>query len=419
MAGSNSTKVPLMKLRNITYKIGSGATPRGGKKSYKKQGITLIRSQNVYDFRFQLEGLAFIDENQANVLSNVEVKPNDILLNITGASVARCCMVPTNLLPARVNQHVAIVRIDLNCANPYFVLYSINSPKYKHHLLTLAQGGATREALTKDTIGDFEIPFPPLLTQHKIASILSAYDNLIENNTRRIQILEEMAQSLYREWFVEFRFPGHEKVKMVESELGMVPEGWEVKNVFDLADVSYGMPLKSKSFSIEKEGTPVIRIRDIPNGETKTFTTEEADEKYVVENGDILVGMDGDFHMSIWSGGRAYQNQRVARFKSKGLIGNYYLFLSLIGPIRFFDLTIVGTTVAHLGDKHIKTIKIILPSDKILELAIEEIEPLAIMQLNLKLKNRNLRRTRDLLLPKLISGEMDVSSLAIPTGELT
>lgn len=198
---------------------------------------------------------------------------------------------------------------------------------------------------------------------------------------------------------------------MVESELGMVPEGWEVKNVFDLADVAYGIPLKSKNFSIEKEGTPVIRIRDIPNGETKTFTTEEADEKYVVENGDILVGMDGDFHMNIWSGGRAYQNQRVARFKSKGLLGNYYLFLSLIEPILFFDSTIVGTTVAHLGDKHIKTIKILLPSEKILELAIEEIEPLAIMQLNLKLKNRNLRRTRDLLLPKLISGEVDVENI--------
>lgn len=302
MAESNSTKVPLMKLRNITYKIGSGATPRGGKESYKKQGITLIRSQNVYDFRFQLEGLAFIDENQANGLSNVEVKPNDILLNITGASVARCCMVPTNLLPARVNQHVAIVRIDQNCANPYFVLYSINSPKYKHHLLTLAQGGATREALTKDTIGDFEIPFPPLPTQRKIAATLSAYDDLIENNTRRIQILEEMAQALYREWFVEFRFPGHENVKMVESELGMMPEGWEVKKLEDVClRITDGSHWSPKTVD---DGYPMASVKDMNDwGFEISQCRKIAKEDYekLIRNdckpleGDILIAKDGSY----------------------------------------------------------------------------------------------------------------------------
>ena len=306
-----------------------------------------------------------------------------------------------------------VFRYKEGISDPGYVFYLANSDIVRKPAEKSMFGASGRQRADLASIKDLEIPAPPLPIQRKIAAILSAYDDLIENNTRRIKILEEMAQALYREWFMKFRFPGHEKVKMVESELGMVPEGWEVKNVFDLADVAYGIPLKSKNFSIEKEGTPVIRIRDIPNGETKTFTTEEADEKYVVENGDILVGMDGDFHMNIWSGGRAYQNQRVARFKSKGLLGNYYLFLSLIEPILFFDSTIVGTTVAHLGDKHIKTIKILLPSEKILELAIEEIEPLAIMQLNLKLKNRNLRRTRDLLLPKLISGEVDVENIDV------
>lgn len=226
MSDEHTIEWRLTKLRTITTKIGSGATPRGGKKSYKNSGITLIRSLNVYDFGFDYDGLAFIDDEQAEGLSNVEVQPNDILLNITGASVARCCMVPIKLLPARVNQHVAIVRVNSTVADPYFVLCCINSPQYKHHLLTLAQGGATREALTKDTIGNFEILLPPLQTQRKIAAILGAYDNLIENNTRRIWTLEEMAQALYREWFVKFRFPGHENVEMVESEVGLVPEGW-------------------------------------------------------------------------------------------------------------------------------------------------------------------------------------------------
>ena len=200
----------LTSLKKITTKIGSGATPRGGKNSYKTEGITLIRSLNVYDFEFSYEGLAFITEEQASEtrLARVIVKPKDILLNITGASVARCCMVPEHLLPARVNQHVSLVRVDPTRVDSRYVLYCINSPVYKHQLLSLAQGGTTREALTKEIIGNFAIPLPPLPTQHKIAAVLSAYDDLIENNTRRIEILEEMASTVYREWFVEFRFPG-------------------------------------------------------------------------------------------------------------------------------------------------------------------------------------------------------------------
>src|SRR4030043_1046326 len=181
---------------------------------------------NVYDSAFEYSELAFIDEQQAKELSNVQVERSDILLNITGASVARCCMVPNNLLPARVNQHVAIIRIKKELANPRHILYCLISHRYKQKLLAIAQGGATREALTKEKIEDFEILLPSLATQNKITSILSAYDDLIENNLKRIKILEEMAQMIYREWFVNFRFPGHEKVKMVKSDLGMIPEGW-------------------------------------------------------------------------------------------------------------------------------------------------------------------------------------------------
>ena len=417
MAGNNSTKLLLMKLRNITDKIGSGATPRGGKESYKKQGITLIRSQNVYDFRFQLEGLAFIDENQANGLSNVEVKPNDILLNITGASVARCCMVPTNLLPARVNQHVAIVRIDPNCADPYFVLYSINSPKYKHHLLTLAQGGATREALTKDTIGDFEIPFPPLPTQHKIAAILSAYDDLIENNTRRIQILEEMAQALYREWFVEFRFPGHEKVKMVESELGMVPEGWEVKRLADVCDIVMGQSPKSEFYNEIGEGLPFHQ------GVTD-FGDRFPDRKYctvtnrIAEAGDILFSVRAPVGRINITDKKIVIGRGLCAIRSNSSKQTYVLQQL---KEQFIDEDIMGggTIFKSVTKADVHGIKLLVPTEVLLK-SFEEIMILIFAELkNLTFKNVNLRSTRDLLLPKLISGEVDVSSLDISTGELT
>jgi type I restriction enzyme S subunit len=149
-----------MPLGEITTKIGSGATPRGGEASYFSEGIPLIRSLNVYDDRFDDEGLAFIGEGQAAALANVTVESRDILLNITGASVARCCMAPERYLPARVNQHVMIIRVDAAEASPFVVHAAINSDERKRQLLSYAQKGSTREALTKEMMAAFEITLP-------------------------------------------------------------------------------------------------------------------------------------------------------------------------------------------------------------------------------------------------------------------
>jgi type I restriction enzyme, S subunit len=144
----------------VSSKIGSGATPRGGDSAYQTEGIPLIRSMNVYDDRFDDDGLAFINEEQAAALANVTVQSRDILLNITGASVCRCCMAPERYVPARVNQHVMIIRTDPTKADPFFVHAAINSDERKRQLLSYAQKGSTREALTKETVSNFEITLP-------------------------------------------------------------------------------------------------------------------------------------------------------------------------------------------------------------------------------------------------------------------
>ena len=176
-------------LENITTKIGSGATPTGGKNAYKESGVTLIRSMNIYDNNFLDDGLAFIDDKQAAHLDNVAVERLDILLNITGASVARCCMVRSDLLPARVNQHVAIVRTDPKKADPFFVLSAINSERHKKQLLSLAQGGATREALTKTTIQNFAILMPDVKT-------LKAYAGIAEATFKQRELLQRKNNNL-------------------------------------------------------------------------------------------------------------------------------------------------------------------------------------------------------------------------------
>ncbi len=178
-------------LREVTTKIGSGATPRGGKDSYKAEGIALIRSLNIYDYHFEFTDLAFIDDEQAAELDNVTIQENDILLNITGASVARCALVPSYLLPARVNQHVAIVRAASAKASPFYILDSINSDNRKAHLFALAQGGATREALTKDTIGNFEIVLPPY-------PIMERYGKIAQGIHKQREVLLKHIQNLRR-----------------------------------------------------------------------------------------------------------------------------------------------------------------------------------------------------------------------------
>ena len=170
------------KLKSITSKIGSGATPTGGKTVYKESGIALIRSMNVYDFSFKWKDLAFIDEVQAAKLNNVEVKSKDVLFNITGASVCRCSIVPDELLPARVNQHVAIIRAKENELNPVFLNHLLVSDKVKRNLLGIgAGGGAVMEAITKDQLENLEIILPPIEIQNKFEVNWSKIYKMIKN----------------------------------------------------------------------------------------------------------------------------------------------------------------------------------------------------------------------------------------------
>ncbi|MBL7127500.1 MAG: restriction endonuclease subunit S [Ignavibacteria bacterium] len=288
-----------------------------------------------------------------------------------------------------------------------------NDPKYVYYFLKVFglerfNSGAGVPTLNRNDLDNYEINIHEIKTQQKIASILSAYDDLIENNTHRIKILEEMAQTIYKEWFVNFRFPDHEKVKSVVSPLGKIPEGWEVKNLVTEANVDYGYPFNSSKFCKDPSGKPVIRIRDIKNNKTQTFTFEEVDEKYKVRNGDIIIGMDGDFFMGKWAGGEAWLNQRNARMRPKGKVSKYYLYHCLVEPINFYDSTIVGTTVAHLSKRDFDSIKILVPHSKILEKISKILDPIYEEEIVLLSKNEYLRKTRDLLLPKLMSGEVEV-----------
>jgi len=194
------------KLIEITNKIGSGATPRGGQANYKTEGISLVRSMNVHDFYFREKNLAFIDHEQANSLSNVTLQEDDVLLNITGASIARCCIIPKRYLPARVNQHVSIIRAKKDIVNPLFLAALLTSKYYKDQILGIGEQGATRQAITKVQLENFKIVFPKTIEEQELViqkmNVLSSETKKLEViYQQKIKDLEELKKSMLQKAF--------------------------------------------------------------------------------------------------------------------------------------------------------------------------------------------------------------------------
>ena len=295
--------------------------------------------------------------------------------------------------------------IPNNDINIDFLFYILKQKDLYNRVVKIASKAAQPD-LTHTAFRSIGVVVPDdLSVQTRIASVLLAYDDLIENNEKQINILEEMAQRLYAEWFVNFRFPGHKKVKMIESgtEYGKIPEGWEVKRLEDVADVIFGFNFKSNKFQESGDGLRVVRIRDVLDGWTNTRTLEQTEKKYEILSGDLLIGMDGIFHMSMWYMKDCYLNQRVVRIRSK--LPTYYLSEAIKKQLFRLQKTIVGATVGHLSNGDIRGFKIIQPLDQTMLPPFESITDNII---NLKLRNQALSETRDLLIPQLVTGKREL-----------
>ncbi len=351
------------------------------------------------------------DKVEQDLFGNL-AHPGDIIVTQRG-TLGQIGLIPKDSIFERfvVSQSQMKLTVDSTKADARFIYYYLKSPAATKRIIDRGSSSGVPH-INLETFRNFEIELPDLDFQLSVADTLTLFDDLIENSRRRIEILEEMARLLYREWFVHFRFPGHEDVELIDSDLGPIPKGWAWRNLFDLAEVGFGFSFKSKRFA-ESGSFRVIRIRDVPKNTTSTYTDEDAGERYEVHDGDTLIGMDGDFHMCRWADGLAHLNQRVARLRTKGQLSQLHLHLALEQPIRRFNETIIGTTVAHLGKRHLEEIYIAEPPPLLLTAATKHFQPIFELELNLRKQNRALREARDLLLPRLVSGELDVSELDI------
>jgi type I restriction enzyme S subunit len=312
----------------------------------------------------------------------------------------------TPVLCASFSRHL---RIKQEKYDPAFISYLL-SGLYRFGYMgvfNIQHTGVSRFQFT-DFKKHTKLRIPNKTTQRKIAAVLGAYDDLIEANRRRIALLEKMAEELYREWFVRLRFPGHAKTKITKG----LPAGWALAKLPELAEITYGFPFDGARFNTDGRGKPIIRIRNIPDSATSDFTDEEAAERYIVRRGDLLVGMDGEFHINRWHGDDSYLVQRVCRVKAKQQSMDGYLARAIRAPIKHYESILMGATVGHLGAMHLKAIDIPVPSAEILD-RLAVFNDIDAQIGTLEQANRLLTRTRDLLLPRLISGKLAVDELDI------
>jgi type I restriction enzyme S subunit len=384
---------------------------------YVAHGTPVINVRNIGFGIIVPEKLEYISDETVERLASHLLKADDIVFGRKGAVERHAFMTSRH---DRWFQGSDCVRLRVNSSNvlPRFLSYLFLTEDHKQWMMNQCSHGATMASLNQTIICRIPLRLPPPPKQQDIVSILSAYDDLIENNTRRIKILEDTAQMIYREWFVNFRFPGHEKVRMVDSELGPIPEGWQPGILRDVCDsMDYGY---TDSASLEPIGPKFLRITDIVPSVIDWHrvpycaSPERNPERYALREGDIVVARTG-----ATTGYAKRFNKKhppsifasyLVRLRIKPKFSNH-LFGVLVESDdykKFIQGNWSGAAQPQANAQVLTSIPIVIAPEPLQRRFSVLVEPLFDLKEALHFKNLNLRTTRDLLLPKLISGEIPV-----------
>ena len=398
-------------------RIVTGKTPPSHNSGYFDGHIPFVTPTDFDGRRRILSTKRYLSEAGANAVGNVVIPKDTVMVSCIGSDMGKSAIASCDCV---TNQQINSIIIETN-DSPLLVYYNLS--RRKSEIRGISSGSA-QPILNKSAFGRLAISLPPPSEQHAIASVLGTLDDKIELNRRMNETLEAMARALFRSWFVDFDpvrakmegrdpglpeplaelFPG----RVVDSALGEIPEGWTHDSVYEFAKVIYGAPFASKQFNSEKCGVPLIRIRDLATHEPGVSTEQIHRNGHLIAPGDIVVGMDGEFRLHIWKGPKARLNQRVCHFEPVRGVPTAYLAEALREPLMLFERGKVGTTVIHLGKSDIDTFHILQPGPAALNAFGRIAEPLLDSTVENSLESRTLAQTRDLLLSKLISGEIRI-----------
>jgi type I restriction enzyme S subunit len=397
-----------VELKSISEYLNRGISPK-----YSDEGNLIINQKCIRNNVVTINEARFSSVDK-KINAEKYLKPLDILVNSTGTgTLGRTAQIKKIGCPISVDTHVTIVRPNNSVDKKFIALQlALKEPE----IVALGKGATNQQELGREELGSIKILLPPLPTQQRIASILSAYDDLIENNLKRIKLLEEIAQRTYEEWFVKFRING---VQLEVSENGL-PEGWDYGTLNDIISFQNGFAFKSTKFV--DIGQPVIKIKNIGNNTVDVINTDCVEEEYAntatkfkLSVGDLVIAMTGATVGKVgyvpYSKKECYLNQRVGRFVELNGMNNLHFVFSLMtqgdGLLQVLNLA-GGAAQPNISGNQILSIKTVIATKDILNsfqlIANENINQI----LNLQNQNRLLKESRDILLPRLMSGKLGV-----------
>lgn len=424
-----------VELGDICSVKGGKRLPKGHELLETETNHKYIRARDIKNGKINFDQPVFISENTFKIISRYIVNKGDLIITIVGANIGDVAFVTDEFDKANLTENAVKLITKDSKVNSLFLKYALVPDYMKYYFQTVASGAA-QDKLGIYKIKKVKINLPPLKTQRKIASILSAYDDLIENNLKRIKLLEEQAQQTYEEWFVRFKFPGYENVEI--DEVSGLPIGWRKTKLKEIADFQNGYAFYTKGYS--ETGYAIIDLGNVSEygdlnitGKEKFISEELYNElpKFHLNKYDIVVAMtDVTSALRILAKSAIIDkdntyalNQRVGMLRPNTELFDYAFLYALLSDPRFIGRMKAmskGAVQFYFNTKDIVNYETFLPTKDIIDNFTKVYKPILELRMKLKEQNQHLKEARGILLPRLMSGMIDVDGLKVkePMGRV-
>lgn len=378
---------------------------------YVNKGIPVVRVSDFTKDSISDNDLLFYPESELDNYLEYVLSEKDILIQTVGSwqynpnsVVGKVVRVPFYHNGSLLNQNIVKI-IPNRELNQDFLYYRLKSKDFSGFVVGEARGAANQASITLDTIKRFKFSLPSYDIQRRIAEVLSRYDALIENYQRQIKLLEEAAQRLYKEWFVDLRFPGHQSTPIINN----LPQSWQKKSVSMLGEYLNGFAFKPSDW--QETGKPIIKIKEMGNGvtaETPRNNGDRVPKKYLIKAGDLLFSWSATLMVIVWTGEEGWLNQHLFKVTPAEGIGREFLLQSIANAIAEFSNLTTGSTMKHIQRNKLDQVFVNTPPPEIMEKYNSIAESIRTQIINKSVQIRKLSEARDRLLPKLMSAEIEV-----------
>lgn len=412
-------------------KLGEVARVKNGyafkSKDFTDYGIPIIKIKNICPPLINIEECNYVSEKLYYQTSQYCILKGDILISMTGSGTnqmnSAVGKVGRYLQNKKALQNQRVGKIEVIDEQKYdkdFLYYYLSQKNILEYFVNNSTGSANQANISKKIIENLMVPDFLTSTQRKIANILNTLDSKIEINNKIISNLESQAQAIFKSWFVDFE--PFQDGDFVESELGMIPEGWEVKSLSDIAFFKNGLAMQKYRPEINDPSLPVLKIRELNSGSTD-FSSDrcrtDIDDSVKVYDGDLIFSWSGTLSCKLWTGGNAGLNQHLFKVTSEKYEKwfNYsWIKFHMNEFIRIAQDK--ATTMGHIKRSHLDEAKVLIPTIDIYEKIDKLMKPIIELIIKLGIQNTKLAELRDALLPKLMAGEIDVSNIKIEGEEV-